>query len=412
LNFLPKAFESKNYVFYFLGSLASVNGFQIFMFAESWITHELNESPEALGFLGLSTALPTILLNLFGGALADRLNKKILITLCQLLTLIGVGIFAVMYQADFMQYWHVYIFAALGGAIGAFELPARMSYYPLLITKEAMPSAVAMNSLTWQGTRVIAPAIAGVLIAVFGATPTLLVCCVGFLLMIIFLNMTRVDIPSNNNGGNPLQDIINGLKFIYNNKLFLTLIGYSFFLGFFGWIYMVMMPYMAVQVLNVSSSGTGILLTAAGCGAVIPTVMFARAGIKNRRMGICIGSFMAGFAIIGFAFTSYQFQSFSLALVFVFIIGLSSSIYMLSAISSIQLNVPHEFRGRIMGIYTITYSIVSLGGLYSGLVGGYVDRLLDIEHIGVPISIGLGGVIVVIGSVFLYLYNKSLKTEA
>ena len=143
---------------------------------------------------------------------------------------------------------------------------------------------------------------------------------------------------------------------------------------------MVMMPYMAVQVLNVSSSGTGILLTAAGCGAVIPTVMFARAGIKNRRMGICIGSFMAGFAIIGFAFTSYQFQSFSLALVFVFIIVLSSSIYMLSAISSIQLNVPHEFRGRIMGIYTITYSIVSLGGLYSGLVGGYVDRLLDIEH--------------------------------
>ncbi|GIT12562.1 MAG: hypothetical protein CM1200mP33_7480 [Chloroflexota bacterium] len=120
LNFLPKAFESKNYVFYFLGSLASVNGFQIFMFAESWITHELNESPEALGFLGLSTALPTILLNLFGGALADRLNKKILITLCQLLTLIGVGIFALMYQADFMQYWHVYIFAALGGAFGSF----------------------------------------------------------------------------------------------------------------------------------------------------------------------------------------------------------------------------------------------------------------------------------------------------
>ncbi|GIT12560.1 MAG: hypothetical protein CM1200mP33_7460 [Chloroflexota bacterium] len=151
------------------------------------------------------------------------------------------------------------------------------------------------------------------------------------------------------------------MKFIYNNKLFLTLIGYSFFLGFFGWIYMVMMPYMAVQVLNVSSSGTGILLTAAGCGAVIPTVMFARAGIKNRRMGICIGSFMAGFAIIGFAFTLINSQNFSLALVFVFIIGLSSSIYMLSAISSIQLNVPHEFRGRIMGIYTITYSIVSLG---------------------------------------------------
>ena len=412
MNFLPKAFESRNYVLYFFGSLASVNGFQIFMFAESWITHELNESPEALGFLGLSTALPTILLNLFGGALADRFNKKLLIILCQLLTFIGVGIFAFMYQTNFMEYWHVYIFAAIGGAVGAFELPARMSYYPLLITKDAMPSAVAMNSLTWQGTRVIAPAIAGILIAFFGATPTLLVCCFGFLLMIVFLNMIKVDIPFKNKEGNPFQDIINGLKFIYKNKLFLTLIGFSFFLGFFGWIYMFMMPYMAVQVLNVSSSGTGVLLTAAGCGAVIPTVVFAKSGIKNRRMGITVGSFFAGLAIIGFAFVSYQFQSFFLALVFVFIIGLSSSVYMLSAISSIQLNVPNEFRGRIMGIYTLTYSIVSLGGLYSGLMGGFIDRLLGIEHIGVPISIGLGGFVVVLGSIFLYLYNKSLKVEA
>lgn len=381
------------------------------MFTESWITHELNESPEALGLLGLFTALPTILLNLFGGAIADRFNKKIMITICQSLTLIGVILFAFLYQINFMEYWHIYFFAAAGGAINAFELPARMSYYPLLISKQGMPSAVAMNSLTWQGTRVIAPAIAGLLIAAFGGTSTLIVCCLGFLMMIFFLNLIKVKLSTMKKSGNPLQDIIDGLSFIYQNKLFLTIITYSFFLGFFGWIYMIMMPYMAVQVLEVSSSGTGVLLTAAGCGAVIPTIIFAKNGINNRRLGISAGSFFSGIAIILFAFTSYQFQNFYLALVCVFVIGLSSSIYMLSAISAIQLNVPDRLRGRIMGIYTITYSIVSLGGLYSGFVGGFLDRQLGIEHIGVPISIGVGGSIVVIGAVCLFLFNKSLKEQ-
>ncbi len=391
--------------------MASVNAFQIFMFTESWITHELNESPEALGLLGLFTALPTILLNLFGGAIADRFNKKIMITICQSLTLIGVILFAFLYHINFMEYWHIYFFAAAGGAINAFELPARMSYYPLLISKQAMPSAVAMNSLTWQGTRVVAPAIAGLLIAAFGGTSTLIVCCLGFLIMIFFLNLTNVKLSTMKKTGNPLQDIIDGLSFIYQNKLFLTIISYSFFLGFFGWVYMIMMPYMAVQVLEVSSTGTGVLLTAAGCGAVIPTIIFAKAGINNRRLGISAGSFFSGVAIILFAFTSYQFQNFYLAMVCVFVIGLSSSIYMLSAISAIQLNVPDRLRGRIMGIYTITYSIVSLGGLYSGLVGGFLDRQLGIEHIGVPISIGVGGSIVVIGAVCIFLFNKSLKEQ-
>ena len=302
-------------------------------------------------------------------------------------------------------------YAAAGGAINAFELPARMSYYPLLINKDAMPSAVAMNSMTWQGTRVIAPAIAGLLIALFGGTTTLLICCVCFLLMIFFLNLTHVDISKLKQKGNPLQDIIDGLLFIYKNKLFLTIIGYSFFIGFFGWVYLTMMPYMAVQVLKVDSSGTGILMTSAGMGAVIPTVIFARAGINDRRMGISAGSFFSGISILLFAFTAYQFQSFYITMFFVFLIGLFSSVYMLSAISTIQLNVPNQLRGRIMGIYTITYSIISLGGLYSGLVGGFLDRLLATDHIGVPISIGLGGIIVVIGSICIYLFNESLKKE-
>ena len=144
---------------------------------------------------------------------------------------------------------------------------------------------------------------------------------------------------------------------------------------------------------------------------MIPTIIYARAGIQNGRMGLSAGSLFSGIFIVLFAFTAYQFQNFYLSMFFVFMIGLFSSVYMLSAISTIQLNVPGELRGRIMGIYTITYSIISLGGLYSGLMGGFLDRLLSTDHIGVPISIGVGGIIVIFGSIALYLFNKSLKKD-
>ena len=319
-------FSIRDYKFLVLSNFFIFAGYQIRVMAIAWIVLDITESEKMMGLINALPGIAVITMSLFGGALADRFNKKLLITICQMFTLFGVGLFAFLYQIDFMKYWHIYFFAAAGGAINAFELPARMSYYPLLINKDAMPSAVAMNSLTWQGTRVIAPAIAGLLIALFGGTITLVICCICFLLMIFFLNLTRVNIAQMPKNSNPLQDIFDGLTFIYTNKLFLTIIGYSFFIGFFGWVYLTMMPYMAVQVLEVDSSGTGILLTAAGLGAVIPTIIYARAGIQNGRMGLSAGSLFSGIFIVLFAFTAYQFQNFYLSMFFVFMIGLFSSV--------------------------------------------------------------------------------------
>ena len=144
--------------------LCAVTGFQMFRVAQSWLVYELTGSPLYLGYALAANAIPGIFFNLVGGVFADRLNKRILVFCTQgstglfilalgLLTLFGVA-----------EVWHIMVIAFLAGAAEAFDTPARQALYPHLIERSAMTSAVALNSTIWQGTRIVAPAIAGFII--------------------------------------------------------------------------------------------------------------------------------------------------------------------------------------------------------------------------------------------------------
>ena len=121
MKFLPEALRSRHFKIYFIGNIFSYHAVQIFIFAESWIVHELNKTPEALGMLGLYASLPTIIFNVFGGAVADRFNKKLLVSISQIFQAIIFIIFAYSYANGHLEYWHVYIIAAIISFSTAFE---------------------------------------------------------------------------------------------------------------------------------------------------------------------------------------------------------------------------------------------------------------------------------------------------
>ena len=104
MKFLPEALRSRHFTIYFIGNIFSYHAVQIFIFAESWIVHELNKTPEALGMLGLYASLPTIIFNVFGGAVADRFNKKVLVSVSQIFQAIIFIIFAYSYANGFLEY--------------------------------------------------------------------------------------------------------------------------------------------------------------------------------------------------------------------------------------------------------------------------------------------------------------------
>jgi hypothetical protein len=161
---IPPALRYPAYRAYWFGLLASVSGFQMFRVGQGWLIYEITGSPWSLGLVGAANAIPAIFFNLFGGVFADRLDKRRLIIATQLTTGSLIFLLATLTLLGWVETWHVLAIALLAGGVEAFDNPARQALYPHLIDRKVMMSAVAMNSVIWQGTRIIAPGIAGILI--------------------------------------------------------------------------------------------------------------------------------------------------------------------------------------------------------------------------------------------------------
>jgi MFS family permease len=160
----------------------------------------------------------------------------------------------------------------------------------------------------------------------------------------------------------------------------------TFFNSFFGMAYVTMMPVFAVDILDVGSGGQGLMMSAGGVGALLMTIYLAAKGnFKNRGILLVGGAVMTGLFIAAFALSTDWFGSLPLAMALLFLFGMSSSTYMISIQSSLQMLVPDRMRGRVMGFYGMTWSIMPLGGLYAGVVAGLI---------GVPWAIAVGGLIV------------------
>jgi len=410
MKFLPEALRSRHFTIYFIGNIFSYHAIQIFIFAESWIVHELNETPEALGMLGLYASLPTIIFNVFGGAVADRFNKKLLVSTSQIFQAIIFIIFAYSYANGHLEYWHVYIIAAIISFSIAFELPAKMSYFPSLLDRTNLSSGVVVDLFAWQATRVIAPLIAGFIFALYGGSFALLSSSLLILIFIIMFSTTKpLYNPKKSIDGNPISDAFDGLKYIYQNKPMLVLLSLSFLVYLVGYAYLNMLPYIGVQIFKVGSKGTGLLMTAVGIGSVLPTIIFAKSGIPNKRLGVCLSMLFSGFFLILFAVSSIFYQYIPLAAIILLIIGFANSLYATSVMSAIQIHVSDEFRGRVVGIFVMSFSFMSLGSLWVGTLGGFLDKVLLTEHFGVLISLIFGGVILLFVGIIMYLFNTSLK---
>ena len=397
----PPALKYPAYRAYWLGTLASVSGYQMLTFGQLWLVHELTESPLFLGFVGVATAVPAIALNLFGGVFADRLDKRRLIMVTQTLSALLIFLLATLTVLELVEVWHVLAIAFVTGAVNAFDQPARQALYPHLIDRKVMMSAVAMNSSIWQGTRIAAPAAAGIIIAVTGTAMTFFLAGLGFIIMAAVISGLRVPPIERGATGSAAQDMLEGLKFIKRNSIFSFLIGMTFFNSFFGMAYIMMMPIFADDILKVGADGQGVLLSVGGVGALMTTLVLGSIGNFQRKGLILIGgAVMFGLSVAAFALTSKYFENYFLAMSLMFVMGVFSSAYMISIMSSLQMMVPDRMRGRVMGFYGMTWSIMPLGGMQAGAIGSAV---------GVPVAIAIGGLAVSAFALGPALVNSSIR---
>lgn len=386
LRTLPPALHFPGYRAYWLGLLASVSGVQMLRFGQLWLIYRLTNSPLPLGYVGLANGLPAICLNLFGGVLADRFDPRRLIITTQSLTACLIFVLATLTLLDAVQVWHVLVLAFGIGAVDSFDQPARQSFYPQLIDRKVMGSAVALNSAIWQGTRTVIPAVAGCLIAWTSTTLVFYLAGLGFVTMATMMYRLRVTRSPRTARGSALQDMGEGLAFIRQQSIFAFLIAMTFFNSFFGMAYVTLMPVFAVAILQVGSKGQGLLMGMSGIGSLLTTMWLSTHSSAGSRGWLIIGGGIAsGLAVAAFGLTSALVGSFPLALTLMFLIGVSNTVYAISIQSSLQLLVPDRMRGRVMGFYGMTYNLMPIGGMLASALAGLITA---------PFAIAAGGLAV------------------
>jgi MFS family permease len=369
------ALSNAKYRRYWLGSLASVGAIQIVTMAQGWlIVDKLGGTTLDIGVLGGATAIPTILVSLFGGVLADRVDRRKLIIAVSLASTMLLLLLAILDSTNNILIWHVVVIASAQGLVMGFDGPVRSSYFPLLIERKHMTSAVVLGTVMWQFSRLVTPIIGGLIITYGGTESVFFVGVAGWVSMFLVMVSLRVSSPPVEKTRNIVGDLVEGVRFILSRRDFVLLIGLTYATHFFGMQYLQLMPFF-VKRFEREADGFGIMLSALGLGALMGTLTVGRIR-KHPRVGYFMlgGTLTFTLAIMAFAFS----PSFYIAIGFLFIGGMANTIYFVVAMTVLQLRVPEGMRGRVMGIYTITFSFIPLGGVMGGIVASIYDERIAV----------------------------------
>ena len=396
------ALASAPYRRFWLGSIASVGSTQLYFIAMAWLVFELSNSPLDLGLLGAATAVPNILATLIGGLVADRVNRRTILILTTGISTVLMLLLAALDATGLVRVWHVLLISGLLGLVQGFDFPARSSIFPSLIEPKQMLSAVALNSLLWQGSRMIFPAIGGILIALTDTSLIFVLCGLGFITMLMVLCWLEV-VQVIQAKADPWHEFKEGLRFVLHHRLFLTLILLTWISMFFGTSYIQIMPIFA-DILQSGERGYGLLISATGVGSVAGNLFISRFQ-QSRRLGLMMLSCaaLAPFSLIGFSLVAGTFAhvagAFWLASLFAVMTAAFSSVFLVSSMTVLQLKVPDKLRGRVMGIHSITWSMIALGGLIAGALA---------SKFSAPVAVVIGAVIVLSSVIWVTIRKLEL----
>lgn len=364
------ALAEPGYRRFWIGSLAAVGGIQLVQVGNGWLViKELGGSGTALGLVGAATAIPTIIINLFGGVFADRLDRKKILLATSAVAALLLAAQAVLDVTNTVRLWHVVAIAVGLGLVNGFDWPTRNAFFPQLIGRKHMASAVTLNTVMWQGTRIVAPAIGGIAIAFTGTATVFFMSAIGFTAMtLILLTLSAPPVPPRPKRS-IAKDLGEGFSYIWRTPLFRVLIPFTYANMFFGLQYITLMPLFADRF-DVDSTRFGWMLSMMGIGAVAGTVAANRFQ-SGKWLGAAMlgGTFVFTLFLMGFAWS----PAYGISLPLIFCASFFNAIFLVNSMTAMQLSVPDGLRGRVMGMHGITFSLIPLGGLMGGAIADALD---------------------------------------
>lgn len=387
------ALSQRNFRWYVIGQLVSFSGSWVQKVAQGWLVFSLTRSELALGLVACASGLSTLLLAPFAGVLVDRVPRRRLIVMTQTMQMILAFILAALTFSETVQVWHIVVLAFLTGVTDAIDAPARQTFVLDMVGHDHLLSGITMNSLTNSVSRIFGPAVAGIALVEFG--PAWCFFLNGISFMMVIIGLLQMDMPAFRrkvSALSPIAQLKEGLNFCYANRRIIALLLISLNTSIFLLNFATLMPAFADLVLHSPKQGYANLSIAQGVGSVAAALLMSW---LHKRMGR--GWLLASTSIF-MALTVWLLSRTSdmpTAFILVGLAGLALILHYVSLNTLIQTQVPDEFRGRVLSLYTLTFfGIAPFGALALGLLA---------ERVGTPDALAVYSILGVVLSVLILL---------
>jgi MFS family permease len=381
-----RALRHRNYQLFFAGQLISLIGTWMDQVAESWLVYRLTGSALLLGTVAFASQIPVFLLAPIGGALADRVDRRKILIVTQSSMMVLTFILAWVTLSHRVKIWQVVALAALTGVVNAIDLPARQAFVVDMVSRADLVNAIALNSSMFNGARVVGPALAGIVVAAIGEGWCFFANGISFFAVIAGLAMMKIDRPRMAIEGSPLENIIEGFRFVAQSGPVRALMMLLGLVSFTAMPYAVLMPLFADKILHGGAQALGLLMGCSGVGALGGAITLAmRKTVHGLGNWVAISCASFGAALLLFSFSRLLWLSAFLLVP----VGFSVMIQMASSNTLIQSMVPDRLRGRVMSVYAMTFmGMAPLGALLAGSLA---------HKLGAPMTVGIGGIVAILG---------------
>lgn len=340
------------------------------MTAQSWLVLTLTDSPFKLGLVGTAQFAPSLLFTLYAGVLADRLPKRKILLVTQVILAVSAVVLAALTLSGRVEFWHVAALAGVVGTVRAFDTPARQAFFIEMTSKADLLNAIALNSAAFNVARVLGPAAAGLIIRAVGTGWAFAANGLSFLAVILAL--ASMDVPDRRRPQerSVLGEIQGGLGYVRRTPSVLGIIVLLGVVSTFALNWSILVPLLARDTLGLEAAGYGLLMSAMGVGALAGSMALATYGDRGPQLRAVVGGAVA--LGLGQVLLSGVSSAWGAAVV-LFACGAAMVTYLSSSNTTLQSTVPDDLRGRVMSLYFLVFGGVTPFGAL--IVGGLAERV-------------------------------------
>lgn len=351
---------SANFRWYWTSNLAASFTMQMRQIARGWLVYSISESPIDLALVMAAFGVPMTLLSPVGGALADRFSKRTLISVTNLIGGLSGLIIGILILSGDIAIWHLFLVGFLDGLVSSFNMPSRQGMLPSLVDRDRLVNAVALSTGAMNVSRILAPALAGLLISVIEMEGVYFV--MAALNVVAALTILRITLSGTMAGDwkdwGLRREVFRGLSYVATNRALLWIILLAFGAIALGMSFQVLLPAFVVEAMEGDSLALGILLAVSGVGALIGSLGLAAMGNPRHKGAMMVGAIVLwAVALLGFSLS----RNLIMASAMLFVVGFAVSVFMSVNMALLQLLSSREMHGRVMSISMMTWGMMPLG---------------------------------------------------